>query len=87
MGHFDGVIDDFWVFDEWQVKDVPGSAPVMARLAVPGGFKRELKWVSADSQRIKIYVKPVSDKWERVPVKVEVDLGDGWRALSGREKT
>ncbi|AQQ71684.1 hypothetical protein SMSP2_02061 [Limihaloglobus sulfuriphilus] len=86
MEHFDGVIDEVYIFDEWLVRDKPQIKPKAKKPKLPSHVTAQPDWVSENSQRLNFYVKPESSQWQNVPVKSDIDLGLDWKKLSPQRK-
>jgi hypothetical protein len=86
LQHFDGVIDDICIYDEWMTTKKPEKLPEKDEFEIPSDFNKNPSWISRNSERTNIYVEPVSDKWAETPVKLEVELGKEWKNLSSDAK-
>ncbi|MFI4910219.1 MAG: FG-GAP-like repeat-containing protein [Sedimentisphaeraceae bacterium JB056] len=85
MEHFDGVIDDVYITDTWQLDADNYPIPEEKKADCVKNLPRP-KRIGKNGQHKDFYVKPDNSEWSEVPVKYSVDLGEKWLKLSSDQK-
>ncbi|HBG28026.1 MAG: hypothetical protein A2Y10_17520 [Planctomycetes bacterium GWF2_41_51] len=86
LEHFDGIIDDILISDQWLFVPDKSEIPEIGIVKVPEDFNCNPKQIGKNRLRVNLCVKPISDKWSNVPVKAVIDLGEKWLQLSPIQK-
>ncbi|AQQ71858.1 hypothetical protein SMSP2_02237 [Limihaloglobus sulfuriphilus] len=85
MEHFDGVIDEVVITDTW-LDDDPSQPPAQKSRALPENFNTTPRHIGKNRYRVNIHVEPVNDKWDRLPVKAEIEFTQEWMDLTPAQK-
>jgi hypothetical protein len=82
MEHFDGTLDDFQVFGRWMASPIVGELPPTPAVAAAEPPAVMPQWIGPAPHRIDFVVGEGDERFERFPIRFDVELGQKWSQLT-----